>query len=322
MTLFLFIHDDEQREKLPKHCIFFNRKGYNPALCPGNYKQTVALLFAPKSNGTMHKQPFIDRSILIPIVISVFSLLGIFIALIIVYLDKPQAVASAGETATPFKYIFLGTETSVPDPELETTPTPTEETAPEETAPEETFPEETVPEETVPEEPAAPILIQTPAGASPVLPVPATPPISPASTLVSNTPQGPQGSTGPPITDTNLLTVIDRYDDIDPSLEYDGDWVNQSNVGNAYQTTLSVSDVVGSDVIFSFVGQQIIIGYLSQPNLGSIAISIDDDEFQVNQAVGREWVSPQFANTEHFVIIIHESGASVNLDYINILGSN
>jgi hypothetical protein len=237
----------------------------------------------------MDKQPFIDRGLLIPIAISVFSIFGIGIALLIVYLDKPQAEISAGPTVTPFKYLLLATETGVPDPELETAP------------PEEIFTEEPEPE-------------------SFVFPTVVPPQIN---TRVNNPLPGPIASSTTAVTATvAVLSVIDRYDDADPRLEYDGDWVNETNVGNAYQGTLSVSNTIDNDLIFTFVGQQIIIGYLGKPGLGSLTLSIDDNDFQLDQSAGKEWVSPQLDNTEHFVIIIHESGASVNLDYINILASN
>jgi hypothetical protein len=235
----------------------------------------------------MNKQPFIDRSLLIPIGISAFSILGIFIAFLIVYLDKPPAVA-ADSTATPFKYLLLATETRVPDPDLELTPS---------------------------EEPTTnPFLGNTPEK-GPALPTAAS---SQASTLISNTLQSSTTTTA----GTTTLNVTKRYDDTDPLLDYDGDWVSETSVGNAHQGTLFFSKTIGNDVIFSFTGEQLVIGYLDQPGLGSIAISIDDNEFQLDQSVGQEWVSPQLSNTEHFVIIIHQSGNSVNLDYIAILSSN
>jgi len=301
LVYLFFFHDDGKGGRLQDHCISTNRKDYNLVLCPNN-KKPGSLPFIPNLNVIMGKQPSIDRSILIPIALSVFSIFGIFIALAVVYLDKPQAVVPVGQTATPFKYIFLGTETRVPDPELATTPVA----------------------ETVPEELADPILIQTPQAEfppSPTVSASQADTFSQANTLVSNTLQA-STATATATVGAAALNVIDRYDDADSRLDYDGDWVGESNIGNAYQRTLFVSNTIGNDLILSFVGQQIIIGYLGGPGLGSIAISIDDNDFQLDQSIGKEWVSPQFTNTEHFVIIVHESGNSVNLDYINILGSN
>jgi hypothetical protein len=244
----------------------------------------------------MDKQPFSDRGLLLPIGIGVFSVLGIFVILLSVYLDKPQAAVSTTRTATPFKYLLLATETLIPviepgatDPELAASDPELEASDPEQT-----FPEE--PEQESPTFSAA------------------GPPQ--ATTLANNTLQ-PSGAI--PATAPAALSVRERYDDADSRLEYDGDWDNQIIVGNAYQGTLSVSSTIGNDLTLTFVGQQIIIGYLGGSNLGSITISIDDDEFQLDQSNGKEWTSPQLADTEHFVIIVHEDGDSVNLDYINVL---
>ncbi|HET9915186.1 MAG TPA: hypothetical protein VFQ13_25065 [Anaerolineales bacterium] len=237
----------------------------------------------------MDKRPAIDRSLLIPIGISVFSIVGILFIFLTVYLDKPQVAVSPDPTPTPFKYLFLATETLVPDPALETTP----------------------PEETVPEEPTGPIQEDLPEEEAATFPT---------EESAQTNPLSDSGTT--PVVSTPVLNIVDRYDDTDPRLEYDGAWVSQTNVANARQGTLFVSNAIGNDLTLSFVGQQIVIGYLGEPSLGSITISIDDEEFQLDQSVGKEWVSPQFGNNEHFVIIVHESGDTVNLDYINVLSSD
>jgi hypothetical protein len=273
-----------------------------------------------KGNIFMGKLPWRDRSFLVPIGIGIFSILGIVIALSIVYLDEPEAPPPATLTLTPFKFLFLGTETSIPSPDLEITPV----------------------EETFPEEPGEPILIatlsvDTPQAASPTFSAPAS---SPASTATSNIFQISSPTIGPiattstvstavtpstavTVTATTASTAAERLDNTDPLLDYDGDWAHQSNVAGAYQGTLSVSTEVDSDLIFTFTGRQLIIGYVGGAGLGTLAISIDDNDFQLNQSTGREWTSPQLPETEdgHLVIIFHESGTSVNLDYISIISS-
>jgi hypothetical protein len=215
----------------------------------------------------------------------------------IVYLDKPEAPAPATPTLTQFSFIFLGTETLIPGPELETTPA------------EETFPEES--EGTTFINPPQ-ILFNTPQAGFPVTPGGAPTQVNnlPVSTSQASATVSPAG-----------LTVTERYDNTDPLLEFDGNWEPQTNVVGAYQGTLSVSTEIESDLIFSFTGRQLIIGYVGGAGLGNLLISIDDQEFQVNQSTGQEWVSPQLPDAEHFVIIVHDSGESVNLDYINILNS-
>ncbi|MBN2119393.1 MAG: hypothetical protein JW730_22670 [Anaerolineales bacterium] len=241
----------------------------------------------------MNKRPLPDRSVLLPIGISVFSIVGILIIFLTVYRDTSQAVVPADPTATPFKFLLLATETPTPDPALETAP------------PEEIFPDESagLPPMNTPEEELSAFPTEASSQSNPAV----------------NNP--PPGSTTAQAGSSAQLNIIDTFDDADPRLQYDGDWISQTGVGNASQGTLFVSNTIGSDVTFLFFGQQIIIGYLSEPGLGFISISIDDNEFQADQSAGSEWTSPQFSDEEHFVIIIHESGDSVNLDYINILSS-
>lgn len=223
-----------------------------------------------------------------------------------VYLDQPPTAVPAESTVTPFKYILLATETSTPDPELETIP----------------------PEETISEEPTTPIAPISTVTSEATLPdfstvTPSRNPILATSTFPASIPTPViVTATFTNIAPTTASGSTQKYDETDQLLEYDGDWVNRTGVGNAYQGTLSVSNEVGNDVIFSFDGQQIAIGYLGEPGLGSLTISIDDDEFLLNQSAGNKWVSPQFPAGEHFVILIHEDGASVNLDYVEIIRSN
>jgi hypothetical protein len=269
----------------------------------------------------MDKHPLMDRSFLIPIGISSFSIVGILIVLLIIRFDRPQAEPPATPTITPFKYIFLGTETSGPESEREAI-----------TATEEPFLEEPLPEETSPaitEEPTSPILINTPQAGSATLPVAASSPVNtPTINLFPGiTPSPASTSTSPPgqstaTVGTTGLPLKERLDDTDPLLDYDGGWVSETKVANAYQGTLYISNTPDSDVLFSFTGQQLVIGYMGRAGLGTMTISIDDTDFVLNQSTGREWTSPQLTNEEHFVILIHETGASVNLDYINILGPN
>lgn len=234
----------------------------------------------------MDNQSSVYRSILIPIGISFFSVLGICLALLIVYLDKPQAVISMDQTITPFKYLLLATETRAPGSE-----------------------------EVFLKEPNSPTFAITPEEES--LIISATPlQINALGTNSSSI------STVTPTIEETELVVVDQYDDADTRIDHDGSWVSETDVENAYQETLHVSNTVGNDAVFSFVGRQIIIGYQGGVGLGTIIIYIDDAEFQLDQSAGTEWVSPQLVVGEHFVIIIHESGASINLDYINILDSS
>jgi hypothetical protein len=252
----------------------------------------------------MDKKPFFDRSLLIPISIGVFSMVGILIMVSAIVLDQPPTAAPADPTFTPFKYILLATETITPEPELVTL----------------------APEETLSEESVTPTSTVTSGATFPALPTaaPSRIPILATNTFQESipTPAIVTATFTNTVPATGASSLTQKYDETDQLLEYDGDWMNRTGVGTAYQGTLSVSDQVGNDVIFSFEGQQIIIGYVGEPGLGSLTISIDDDEFLLNQSAGNKWVSPQFPAEEHFVILIHEDGDSINLDYVEIIGSN
>src|SRR5215210_3308046 len=171
----------------------------------------------------MDKQPFLDRSILIPIGIGLFSILGIGIIFLIVYIDKQQTGAPTDATVTPFKYLLLATETGMPDPALET-PTPIE-----------AFLEETFTEE--PEEPTNSLLTDTPRVNFSTPEVVTAVATAEASALPSETSESVPAS--PTITPTSVagLSVKERYDNVDSRLDYDGDWSNETNVTNAYQRT-------------------------------------------------------------------------------------
>lgn len=239
----------------------------------------------------MSNQPSVDRGFLIPISIGSFAIVGICLALLIVYLDKPQATTSVNKTPTPFKYLLLATETPIPELESATVPA-------------------------LKFFPVKPVGSKTPEEG---LPKSSTAMTSHVSDLVNSA--TPDLALTPTV-GTNVASVLERYDDTDARLEYDGEWTGEIDVQDAHQGTLSVSTTIGSDVTFTFVGQQIIIGYMGNPGLGSILISIDDNEFLLNQSAGNAWFSPQFIQGEHFVILIHQSGNSVNLDYIDILDSS
>jgi hypothetical protein len=250
----------------------------------------------------MDKKPFLDRSLLIPIGIGIFSIVGILIVILAVLIDQPQAEVPAQPTVTPFKFILLATETFASDPALETH----------------------TPEGSLPNEP--PIPISTVASGFPAFPTqaPSQIPILATNTVQSSIPAPAEvtATMTSSVAGTTVSGFTQKYDNVDQLLLYYGNWVSRTDVANAYQGTLHVSNRVGNDVAFSFVGQQIAIGYLGEPGLGSITISIDDDEFRLNQSGGNRWLSPEFSSTEHFVILLHEEGDTINLDYVEIIQSN
>ncbi len=109
------------------------------------------------------------------------------------------------------------------------------------------------------------------------------------------------------------------YDDTDSHLLYGGSW-SSTNVSGAYQNTLHVSNTLNNSVTFSFIGDEVRLFYQSGPSLGTIRISIDGAQFDLNESdtstQSSEWVSAALDNKTHTVVITHFDGSSVNLDEI------
>ena len=61
------------------------------------------------------------------------------------------------------------------------------------------------------------------------------------------------------------------------------------------------------------------LGYQSSDNAGDMTVSIDGSEVVITQLVGNSWFLQEVEPGTHFVILTHENGAFVNLDYIDIL---
>ena len=235
----------------------------------------------------MDKKPSFDLSLIIPILIGFFSVSGICLVLLLSRITASRANVIVPDTATPFQYLFLGTEpaisTSEPDPDSEATvkvtKTPLELSSPVST------------EDTLTDEPVA--------TTSTVI-------------LFTRTPTPTSASTSP----LNPGT----YDEGDSHLVYTGDWIAQNGVLGVYQTTLHVSNTLGNKITFRFIGQQTRLFYQSGPSLGTIRIIIDGLQIDLDQSedttVVKEWASALLINGTHTVVITHQSGGSINLDYV------
>jgi hypothetical protein len=114
-----------------------------------------------------------------------------------------------------------------------------------------------------------------------------------------------------------------KYDDTDPNIAYDRHWTYRMNSGTkyAYRGTLHTSDSIGNELSFHFTGQRILLGYQRGRSFGTVTVIIDGEPYRFHQqAFGNIWRSPQLSPGTHSVRIIHESGQSVNLDYIEVVG--
>jgi hypothetical protein len=236
----------------------------------------------------MRHHPSFDRELLIPIAVGVVSILGLVWIFLTNYRNESPLPPTAEPTAIPFEASLHETRT-LPPPRS-ATPTP---------------------EETPP----------TTIGTSPDSypgPLAETPP--PASTLVLES-QPTSFATlaldGPP------PLPIGKYDDTNPNIAYDRFWAFRMNSGTkyAYKGTLHTSNSIGNELSFRITGQRFSLGYQRGRNFGTVTVMIDNQPYSFHQeAVGNIWQSPQLSPGTHSVRIIHESGESVNLDYIEVLG--
>lgn len=235
----------------------------------------------------MSEQRPLDRGIFIPIGIGILSITGIILILLTVYLDQSKASAVSSPSPTPFKYLLLATETLTPE-----------------------LVEADIPENTPSEEEEASS---------------ATPPAAPdfsvtlANTDALATNASPGVTSTLSINDASVFTE-GMYDDIDERIAYTGSWINEI-VESAYGETMFISTTTGDTAAFTFIGTQLQIGYLADPTFGTAIVSIDGVEYSLDQSSGSKWLSPELPFGEYPVILTHENGELIVLDYINIIGS-
>jgi hypothetical protein len=144
-----------------------------------------------------------------------------------------------------------------------------------------------------------------------------TPPST--STLITESLPTPSATLTP---DQFQLLPVGKYDDMDPNIAYDRYWTVLKNPGtkNAYKGTLHASTGIGNEASFRFTGKQFRLGYQRGKNFGTVTVIIDDQPYSFHEeAFDLSWSSPQLSPGDHVVRIIHQSGESINLDYIEIL---
>jgi hypothetical protein len=235
----------------------------------------------------MDNQPASDRSILVPIFIGGFSVIGIVLVLLIGRTLNSPAEIPVTPSVTRFQYVYLGTEPAITTPLIEES-------------------------EIAPTEPPA---VEPPGDFTQV---PATPTQPTAATLIilpsatgniqrTNTPAPPTATSasGPPLNPG-------IYDDVDSHLVYTG-WSANNSGG-----TLHVSTAPGSTISFRFIGRQLRLLYQGGTTLGQMRITIDNVSETLDQSSGSEWVSDLFPNGTHTVLITHIGGGGVNLDQVII----
>lgn len=252
----------------------------------------------------MNNQPSFDRTLLIPIGVGVFSLIGLCVILVGGRIVSIRGNVEVIPSATPFQYALIGTEPA----EVTTTP--------EEFATEAPFATEILPLTTPTSGPFSTLVVLTPNRTA-----------SPASGATrTNTPGTQVTNPAPSRTPTTASTApfgAGTFDDLDYRMVYSGSWTKQSNVPGAYQNTLHVSGTLGNSIFFRFIGQELRVFFQAAPSLGTIRLNMDNaTNYDMNEANSStqiyEWVLPSVTNGTHTVTITHLSGGSVNLDYIII----
>jgi hypothetical protein len=243
----------------------------------------------------MNNKPSFDRTLLIPIGVGIFSLIGLCVLLLGGRIVAVRGGVEDIPTATSFQYALIGTE-----PVLVT---------------------ETM-EEIATEPPAYPPLeLETPTLSSFFSPTP-TSGITRTTTPISLVTNPPPSRT--PTTASTAPLGAGTFDDLDYRMVYNGTWTTQSAVpGGVYQNTLHVSGTLGNSVFFRFIGQELRVFFQAGPSLGTIRLNLDNGpNYDMNESNANtqvyEWVLPSVPNGTHAVTITHLSGGSVNLDYIII----
>jgi hypothetical protein len=244
-------------------------------------------------------KPSFDPAILVPAALAALSILGIAVIFFVTRAEAQRPTAEPADTATPFRFVYLGTEPGLST--LTPEPTPTFVLAPSE-----------LPEPRPPEMTELPSDTEVPGFPS----FPTSVPTNPAF------PTQPAGRTATPAASETLPAVLSKFDDTYYEILYDGEWTSQTNVTGAYQNTLHISFTIENYAYFTFVGQQVIVTFQAGPSLGTILIDLDGIEFQVSQTSTQtqlvDWRSPVLVMGTHELIIEHLSGGSVNLDSITI----
>lgn len=247
----------------------------------------------PVTTNMEENKPSIDPGILAPAILGILSIAGIAVIFFVGRGNASRPTSEPPATSTPFRYVYLGTEPGLSTftPEVSETPI---------------F--------------AEPWLTQGPASEDETPQITSTPPAGGVF------PTQPSARTPVPTSTATatatLPSILAKYDDTFFEILYYGEWTAQTNVTDAYQNTLHISFAVDNYAEFTFVGQQVIIGYQSGPSLGEILIDIDGFSFQVSQSNSRtqllDWRSPTLVRGTHLITIQHFSGGSVNIDSITI----
>lgn len=262
----------------------------------------------------MDNQPPFNRELMVPILLGGFSIIGIAVVLLIGRSLSAPREAPMTPSATPFKYLFLGTEPAITTPLIEGSET----TPPVEQTSIDVLPGITTP---IPRTPTRSSL------STPTRPASLATPLVLQTLNVTNTSGGIIVLSGTPsrtpTATSGTAVTANTYDDTDSRLQYIGTWISQTNVSGAHDGTLHVSTTITNSVTFSFTGNEIHVFYQAGPSLGEIAITIDGlGSSPISQAQDttqiKEWISGTLTQSTHEIVIAHHDGGSVNIDALYV----
>jgi hypothetical protein len=238
----------------------------------------------------MAEKPFVDRSLWIPTGLGLLAMLGICLVLIALRVRSLPATPLEQPTETPLKFQYLATEPGVVLPTAVDTLTPD--------------PATHTPAPTLP-------IFEPDANLDPTEPF-ATLPVFPTSTREIST-----------AVDITSLPIGLTFDDADIRMIYDGNWIAQSGVRDAFQSTLHLSSTIGDSLELVFFGQKIRLTYQAGPGLGQIALKLDELDFVLDQSSSETspgiWDSPILPLTSHVLTITHISGGAINIDALVVI---
>src|SRR5512143_44022 len=204
----------------------------------------------------MDNQPPLNRELIFPILLGGFSIIGIVAVLLLGRSLSASREAPMTPSATPFRYLFLGTEPAITTPLVEGSEIVTSDQSSIDVLPSAT---------TDVFSGITPPVLRTPTRSS-SLSTP-TRPSSLATPLILSTLNVTSTSGGlieisstpsrTPTATTGTALAANTYDDTNPSLQYIGTWISQTGVSEAHQGTLHISNTITDSVTFTFTGQEI-----------------------------------------------------------------
>ncbi|MBN1306095.1 MAG: fibronectin type III domain-containing protein [Anaerolineales bacterium] len=120
------------------------------------------------------------------------------------------------------------------------------------------------------------------------------------------------------------LLPVGVHDDGDPNITYTGTWGTYAGSG-PFNNTLHLSEVMGRELQFSFIGRLFTLTYTGYANRGVVDIYVDGNKVytlnQYNKALvwQKTWTSDVYDYGGHIVKIVHVSGAVADVDAISIV---